>query len=415
MQAEIITIGDEILIGQIVDSNSAFIAKELNKIGVSVYQITSVQDDKSHILSALKEANERSQIVIMTGGLGPTKDDITKHALCAYFDDQLVKNDQVLSHIEYLFKKYITTPISDLNRQQALVPKSAQVLTNKFGTAPGLWMDKNGASFVSLPGVPFEMKGLITNEVIPRIMAKYQRPHIIHKTIMTYGWGESAIANVIEKWEEQLPAYIKFAYLPSLGRVRLRLTAKGTDKNFLQIAVNEEAKKLYPLIGEIIYGEEEDESIEALIAKLLTQKGMTLCTAESFTGGKIAQELTSLAGASKYFKGSIVSYATETKIKVLGIDPKLVEKHSVVSEKVAMAMANNVKKLMDSDFAIATTGNAGPTKGDSAVDIGTVYIAVSSPNGTFAKKFTMGNHRERIVQKSVNKAFELLQKEILNF
>ncbi|NNM19414.1 MAG: competence/damage-inducible protein A [Croceitalea sp.] len=415
MQAEIITIGDEILIGQIVDSNSAFIAKELNKIGVSVYQITSVQDDKSHILSALKEANERSQIVIMTGGLGPTKDDITKHALCEYFDDQLVKNDQVLSHIEYLFKKYITTPISDLNRQQALVPKSAQVLTNKFGTAPGLWMDKNGASFVSLPGVPFEMKGLITNEVIPRIMAKYQRPHIIHKTIMTYGWGESAIANVIEKWEEQLPAYIKFAYLPSLGRVRLRLTAKGTDKNFLQIAVNEEAKKLYPLIGEIIYGEEEDESIEALIAKLLTQKGMTLCTAESFTGGKIAQELTSLAGASKYFKGSIVSYATETKIKVLGIDPKLVEKHSVVSEKVAMAMANNVKKLMDSDFAIATTGNAGPTKGDSAVDIGTVYIAVSSPNGTFAKKFTMGNHRERIVQKSVNKAFELLQKEILNF
>lgn len=415
MQAEIITIGDEILIGQIVDSNSAFIAKELNKIGVSVYQITSVQDDKSHILSALKEANERSQIVIMTGGLGPTKDDITKHALCEYFNDQLVKNDQVLSHIEYLFKKYITTPISDLNRQQALVPKSAQVLTNKFGTAPGLWMDKNGASFVSLPGVPFEMKGLITNEVIPRIMAKYQRPHIIHKTIMTYGWGESAIANVIEKWEEQLPAYIKFAYLPSLGRVRLRLTAKGTDKNFLQIAVNEEAKKLYPLIGEIIYGEEEDESIEALIAKLLTQKGMTLCTAESFTGGKIAQELTSLAGASKYFKGSIVSYATETKIKVLGIDPKLVEKHSVVSEKVAMAMANNVKKLMDSDFAIATTGNAGPTKGDSAVDIGTVYIAVSSPNGTFAKKFTMGNHRERIVQKSVNKAFELLQKEILNF
>ncbi|MBT8188079.1 MAG: competence/damage-inducible protein A [Croceitalea sp.] len=415
MQAEIITIGDEILIGQIVDSNSAFIAKELNKIGVSVYQITSVQDDKAHILSALNEANKRSQIIIITGGLGPTKDDITKHALCEYFDDQLVKNDQVLSHIEYLFKKYITTPISDLNRQQALVPKSAQVLTNKFGTAPGLWMDKNGASFVSLPGVPFEMKGLITNEVIPRIMAKYQRPHIIHKTIMTYGWGESAIANVIEKWEEQLPAYIKFAYLPSLGRVRLRLTAKGTDKNFLQIAVNEEAKKLYPLIGEIIYGEEEDESIEALIAKLLTQKGMTLCTAESFTGGKIAQELTSLAGASKYFKGSIVSYATETKIKVLGIDPKLVEKHSVVSEKVAMAMANNVKKLMDSDFAIATTGNAGPTKGDSAVDIGTVYIAVSSPNGTFAKKFTMGNHRERIVQKSVNKAFELLQKEILNF
>ncbi|MDT0608286.1 competence/damage-inducible protein A [Croceitalea rosinachiae] len=415
MQAEIITIGDEILIGQIVDSNSAFIAKELNKIGVSVYQITSVQDDRQHILDVLRAANQRSQVVIITGGLGPTKDDITKHTLCEYFDDTLVQNKDVLSHIEMLFDKYISTPISDLNRLQALVPTKADVLQNDFGTAPGLWMEKEGTSFISLPGVPFEMKGLISKEVLPRIIRKYKRPHIIHKTIMTYGLGESAIANSIEDWENSLPAPIRLAYLPSLGRVRLRLTAKGENKKSLQDLVNIEAKKLYPLIGDIIYGEEEDESLEALIANLLTQKEMTLATAESFTGGKIAEQLTAIPGASNYFKGSVVSYATETKIKLLGVDEDLIKTHSVVSEEVAVAMARNAKQILDTDFAIATTGNAGPTKGDSEEPVGTVFIGISTPEHTFAQKFTMGNHRERIVQKSVNKAFELLQKEILKF
>lgn len=415
MQAEIITIGDEILIGQIVDSNSAFISKELNKIGVSVYQITSVQDDHEHILNTLKEANYRSQVVIMTGGLGPTKDDITKHTLCTYFEDTMAEDAAVLAHIEMLFAKYISTPISDLNRLQAMVPTKAEVLKNNFGTAPGLWMEKDGTSFVSLPGVPFEMKGLITNEVLPRIIKKYERPHIIHKTIMTYGLGESAIANMVEDWEDNLPTEIKLAYLPSLGRVRLRLTAKGKDRGALQKMVDTEAKKLYPLIGDIIYGEEEDESLEALIGKLLTQKRMTLGTAESFTGGKIAWQLTQIPGASKYFNGSIVCYATEAKIKVLGVDESLIAKHSVVSEEVAVAMAQNARGVLDTDFAIATTGNAGPTKGDSEEPVGTVFIAISTPERTFAQKFTMGNHRERIVQKSVNKAFEMLQKEILNF
>lgn len=415
MQAEIITIGDEILIGQIVDSNSAFIAKALNKIGVSVYQITSVQDDRQHILEALAEANKRSQVVIMTGGLGPTKDDITKHTLCGFFDDELVKDDKVLSHIEMLFDKYISTPISDLNRQQAMVPKKAEVLMNHHGTAPGLWMEKNGSVFVSLPGVPFEMKNLVTSEVIPRIVEKYERPHIIHKTIMTYGLGESAVANKLETWEDALPPYIKLAYLPSLGRVRLRLTAKGIDRKLLEETIESEASKLQPLIGDIIYGVEEDESIEALVAKLLTQKKMSLSTAESFTGGKIAAQITALPGASNYFKGTVVSYATEAKIRLLGVDKALIAKHSVVSEEVAVAMANNVKKLLNTDFAIATTGNAGPTKGDSDEEVGTVFLAISTPERTFAQKFIMGNHRERIVQKSVNKAFELLQKEIINF
>ena len=415
MQAEIITIGDELLIGQVIDSNSAFIAKELNIIGVAVHQITSVQDDHDQILKTLTEANERSQIVIMTGGLGPTKDDVTKHVLCEFLEDTLVQDEAVLQHIEYLFQHYIGTPISDLNRQQAFVPSRAQILHNQFGTAPGLWMEKNGSSFVSLPGVPFEMKALIKDKVLPKIVAHYERPHIIHKTLMTYGWGESAIANKIEDWEDNLPSEIKFAYLPSLGRVRLRLSAKGQDKAYLQNLVNAEAKKLYPLIGEIIYGEEEDESIEAGIGKLLTQKGMTLATAESFTGGKIAEQLTAIPGASQYFKGTVVSYATETKIQLLGVAPELIEKHSVVSEVVAVAMARNVRQIIGADFAVATTGNAGPTKGDSPEEVGTAFIAISSPERTFAQKFVLGNHRERIVQKGVNKAFELLQKEILNF
>ena len=415
MQAEIITIGDEILIGQIVDSNSAFISKELNKIGVSVYQITSIQDDREHILKAFSEANTRSQVVIITGGLGPTKDDITKHTLCEYFKDTLIEDKKVLEHIEFLFKKYISTPISDINRQQACVPSRAEVLHNQFGTAPGMWMEKEGTVFISLPGVPFEMKGLMTNSVIPKISTTFERPHILHKTIMTYGLGESAIAEKIEDWENNLPKEIKLAYLPSLGRVRLRLSAKGNNLDLLKKLVNLEAQKLYPLIGDIIYGEEEDETIEAGIAKILTQKGMTLATAESFTGGKIAQQLTAVPGASKYFKGTVVGYATETKIKVLDVPADAVENDSVVSEAVAIAMAENVRRIMDADFAVATTGNAGPSKGDSDEDVGTAFIAISSPTGTFAQRFMLGNHRERIVQKGVNKAFELLYKEIANF
>lgn len=415
MQAEIITIGDEILIGQIVDSNSAFISKELNKIGVSVYQITSVQDDRKHILEALKIAGDRSSVVILTGGLGPTKDDITKHTLCHFFNDELIQDDGVLEYIEELFKKYISTPISDLNRKQALVPSKATVLHNAHGTAPGLWMTKGDTAFISLPGVPFEMRNLIKNEVLPKIIQEYKRPHIFHKTIMTYGLGESAIANKIEEWENSLPQFIKFAYLPNLGRVRLRISAKGTNKEEIIAAVELEVKKLYLLIGDIIYGEEEEESIERQIAKLLTEKQMTLGTAESFTGGKIAQQLTSIPGASSYFKGSVVSYATETKIKLLNVPKDLIKKHSVVSEEVAVTMAKNAKNILGTDFSIATTGNAGPTKGDSDAEVGTVFIAISTPQRTFAQKFTMGNHRERIVQKSLNKAFELLLKEILNF
>ncbi len=413
MFAEIITIGDEILIGQIIDTNSAFIAKELNKIGISVYQITSVQDEREHILAALAEARTRAQIVIVTGGLGPTKDDITKHTFCEFFNDTLIQNETVLKHVENLFASFISTPISDVNRQQAMVPSKATVLHNANGTAPGMWMQSDGVSFVSLPGVPFEMKALMINTVIPKIVKDFERPYIIHKTLVTYGLGESAVAERIGEWEENLPTFIKLAYLPNLGKVRLRLTAKGPDHNILKDSIEEEIKKLRPLIDDIFYGTDDDETLEEFVAKLLTTKQMTLATAESFTGGRIAQKITAMSGASAYFKGSVVSYATETKINVLHVSKALIDKHSVVSAEVAKAMAKNVKELLKTDFAVATTGNAGPTKGDSDADIGTVFIAIATPNEVFVDKFMMGNQRTRIVQKAVNKAFELLQKEIL--
>ncbi|MBT8183629.1 MAG: competence/damage-inducible protein A [Eudoraea sp.] len=415
MFAEIITIGDEILIGQIIDTNSTFIAKELNKIGISVFQITSVQDDKQHILTALKEASSRASIIIMTGGLGPTKDDITKLTLAEYFNDTLVEDPVVLAHIEELFKKYISTPISDLNRRQALVPSKAEVFHNAHGTAPGMWIKESKIAFVSLPGVPFEMKHLLEHHVLPKIAAEFERPYIVHRTLLTYGLGESAIAQRIEVWEEALPAFIKLAYLPNLGKVRLRLSAKGRDKSVLEEAVDKEVKKLYGLIGELIFGEEAEGPIEAGIAKMLTERGMTLATAESFTGGRIAEHITAIPGASAFFKGSVVSYATEAKINVLKVPRELIATHSVVSEEVAVSMAVNARRMFNSDFGVGTTGNAGPTKGDSDADIGTVFIAIAGPDKVFAEQFNMGNHRTRIVQKSVNKAFEMLQKEILNF
>lgn len=415
MFAEIITIGDEILIGQIIDTNSAFIASELNKIGISVYQITSVQDDKMHILEALKEARSRAQIVFITGGLGPTKDDITKHTFCEFFNDTLIKNEEVLAHIELLFKKYISTPISDVNRDQALVPSKAQILHNNFGTAPGMWMEEDDSVFISMPGVPFEMKDLMANQVLPKLVKKYKRPFIIHRTIMTYGLGESAIAERIAPVENTLPDFIKLAYLPNLGKVRLRLTAKGPDKEVLENGINAVSSELYELIGDIITGEEEEGTIEAVVGKSLEARKLTMATAESFTGGKIAEQMTSVPGASAYFVGGMVCYATRTKVDLLKVSEKLIKKHSVVSAEVAAAMASNIREIMKADFGVATTGNAGPTKGDSNAPIGTVYIAIASENGVEVQEFSMGNHRTRIVQKGVHKALEMLQKEILKF
>jgi nicotinamide-nucleotide amidase len=413
MNAEIITIGDEILIGQIVDTNSAFIGREFNKIGISIFQITSIQDEKAHILKALKEAEENVDIIIITGGLGPTKDDITKHTLCTYFDDKLVRNDEVLAHVEAIFSKYINSPISDINRQQALVPSKSQVLMNQFGTAPGMWIEKNGKVFVSLPGVPYEMKALITNAVIPALQKKFKFPFIMHKTLLTYGLGESAIAARIEDWEDALPNFIKLAYLPNLGRVRLRLSAKSIDKAMVELEMQKQIHLLLPLIDDVFVGYEEDKSIEALIALQLASMNKTLAVAESCTGGKIVQSFTANAGASQYFKGGLVTYATQSKIDILGIDGTLIKAHSVVSIEVAEAMAKNVLEKFDADYAISTTGNAGPEKGDSIAEVGTVCIGIATKNKVYAEVFNFGNHRDKVITKACNKAFEMLQKEIL--
>lgn len=413
MQAEIITIGDEILIGQIIDTNSAFIGKALNSIGVSVYQITSIQDEKEHLIKAFKEAEENADIIIITGGLGPTKDDITKHTLTEYFNDTLVQNDEVLAHVEQLFKKYITTTISDLNRKQALVPSTCEVLMNKYGTAPGMWIEKGNKVFISLPGVPYEMKALIEGEVLPKLAHKYKRPFISHKTILTYGLGESAIAERLEQIEDQLPKHIKLAYLPSLGRVRLRLSGKGNDEGILNADIQTQVDNILPLIKDIFVGfEDNNNSIEQIIVNQLVKANQTLAIAESCTGGQLTQTFTQHSGASAYFKGGLVTYATQSKVDILGIDQAIIEEHSVVSEAVAKAMASQVREKLKADIGISTTGNAGPTKGDSDADVGTVFIGFATIDGVKAFQFNMGNHRERVINKTVNKTLELLQKEI---
>ena len=412
MLAEIITIGDEILIGQIVDTNSVFISKELNKIGVQVYQITSIQDEREHILKALEDAKNRVDLVLVTGGLGPTKDDITKQCFLEFFEDTLVENESVLRHIKHLFAHYFQKEAQPVNLLQAQVPSKATILFNKNGTAPGMWMEKDETVFVSMPGVPYEMKHLMLDGVLPAIIEKFQRPHIYHKTLITYGMGESTIAELIYDIENQLPEHIKLAYLPSLGRVRLRLSGKSTNELVLREEVNMQMTLIHTVVEEIAVGYEDDTTITQRIGQLLVNQGKTVSAAESCTGGAIAAEITEHAGASAYFRGGVVAYATEVKSTVLEVDPQLIETHNVVSIAVAEAMAQQATKVFQTDYAVATTGIAGPSKGDGDDEVGTVCIAIASPSGVVSEKFLFGKVRERVIRKSVNKAFEMLLKEI---
>jgi len=413
MKAAIVTIGDEILIGQIVDTNSAFIAKSLDRIGVEIHEMISINDNKQHILNTFLEFQNKVDLVVITGGLGPTKDDITKKTFCDYFDDELVINEEVLRNVTQIIEGFYKRKITQINKDQALVPSKCTVLHNKVGTAPGMWMKKENTVFVSLPGVPFEMKYLVENEIIPKIVIEYKRPYIIHKTVLTYGIGESLLAETLENWENNLPDFIKLAYLPSPGRVRLRLSARGTDKDFLEKSIFENVTSLAKILGDSIVGFDDDETLEIVISQLLTQHNKTISTAESCTGGKIAQVLTSVSGASKYFKGSVVSYSTETKISVLGLSEDLIKKHSVVSAEVAKEMAINIQKIMKTDYAIATTGNAGPSKGDSDAEIGTVFIALATPNEVLIEEFNFGQPRDKVIDRAVVKSLEMLRKEIL--
>jgi len=415
MKAAIITIGDEILIGQIVDTNSAFIAKSLDRIGVEVAEMLSISDDKKHIIDTFLQLQNKVDVVIVTGGLGPTKDDVTKKTFCEYFNDELVVDPKVLAHVTELIEGFYKRPISQMNKDQALVPSTCTVLHNKVGTAPGMWMKKEDTVFISLPGVPYEMKYLVEEEIIPKIVREYKRPYIIHKTILTYGQGESLVAERIEQWENNLPEFIKLAYLPNPGRVRLRMTARGTDKEELEKAIEENVKSLDAIIHDIIVGYEENETIETVIGKLLSKENKTISTAESCTGGRIASLLSAVPGSSSYFKGSVVSYATEAKVNVLGISQDLIDEFSVVSAQVASVMALNVKDLLKTDYAIATTGNAGPSKGDSDAEIGTVFIALATPERVIVEEFNFGQPREKVIDRASVKSLEILQKEILKF
>lgn len=413
MKAAVVTIGDEILIGQIVDTNSAFIAKALDKIGIGVFETRSISDDRQHILDTLAFFQDKADVVILTGGLGPTKDDVTKVTFCDYFDDHLIRNEELEAHVVALIEKAMKRPASQMNKDQALVPSRAKILHNDVGTAPGMWMEKGNTVFVSLPGVPYEMKYLIDNALIPALIEKFERPFIIHKTIITYGQGESLVAERIEDWENNLPEFIKLAYLPNPGRVRLRLSARGTDEALLQNSIDTEAEKLKSLIGDIIVGFDEGETIEVVLGRLLKQKGKTIAAAESCTGGKIAQMITSVAGSSAYFKGSAVTYATDAKVNILKVEQQLIDVFSVVSAQVAENMALRAKALFGADYAVSTTGNAGPLKGDSAVEVGTVFIGIATPKGVYSEKLDLGQPREKVIERAANKALEKIYQEIL--
>lgn len=413
MKAAIVTVGDEILIGQIVDTNSAFIAKALDKIGIEVYEMLSISDDREHILDTMASLQDKADVVIITGGLGPTKDDVTRKTFCDYFEDELIRDIELEKHVVELIERVMKRPASQINKDQALVPSRATILHNAVGTAPGMWMQKGNTVFMSLPGVPYEMKYIVEHEIIPRLVEKYERPYILHKTIMTYGQGESIVAERIENWEDNLPKYIRLAYLPSPGRVRLRLSARGTDEALLRSSIEAETEKLKVLIGDIIVGYDDGETMEVMLGRLLAQKNMTIAAAESCTGGRIAQMLTAAPGSSAYFNGGVVTYATQSKIDVLGVDKMLIEENSVVSAAVAEAMALRAKTIFETDFAVATTGNAGPSKGDADAEVGTVFVAYATPNGVFSERLDLGQPREKVIDRAANKALEKIYQEIL--
>ncbi|MGC6479460.1 MAG: competence/damage-inducible protein A [Flavobacteriaceae bacterium] len=412
MKAELITIGDEILIGQIVNTNATFLSKSLNKIGVDVVQITSVSDTQEAIIGALEAGLQRAEILILTGGLGPTKDDLTKHTLTAYFNDRLVLYPEILAHIEYIFKQYVESPIQQTNRDQANLPAAARIFKNEYGTASGMWFEKDGKVVVSLPGVPFEMKSLMQGSILPALQEKFDCPFIYHQTVQTYGLGESVIASRVEDWENKLPKSIKIAYLPSLGRVRIRLTSSGMDEKAVRSAVDEQVALLIDQIQDIYVGIEGEDPIELQIGKKLLHAEQTLAVAESCTGGGIAERITQHPGASAYFQGGVVAYDNRQKVEVLGVSDTTIATEGVVSAAVAAEMAQKAKALFQTDFAIATTGNAGPTSAEGKAPVGRVYIGLATPTGCTVEEFTFGNHRERVIQKAVNKAFELLFKAL---
>jgi len=410
MKAEIISIGDELLIGQVINTNASWMAVELNKSGIQVVRITAISDSGDEIKDAIASAEKNCDIILLTGGLGPTKDDITKHVLADYYNSKMVFHKPTYEQVKSIFamRKF---KVSEVNKKQAEIPEVCIPLFNKHGTAPGMWFENNGKVLVSLPGVPFEMKTLINDEVIPRLQSKFSLNYIFHKTIMTTGVGESALAEIIEEWENNLPDNIKLAYLPQPGIVRLRLSATGLIQNELEAEVKEYCRMLNSIIHDIIFGY-DDIGLEEVVGKQLYSVGCTLSTAESCTGGYIAHLITSIAGSSIYFKGSVVSYSNSVKENQLDVDPRVLEKYGAVSREVIEQMALGGKKLLKTDYCIATSGIAGPDGGTSDKPVGTIWIALATPSGVQTKLFHFGEHRGRNIRRTSLAALNMLRVEL---
>lgn len=417
MLAEIITIGDEILIGQIIDTNSAWIAQQLTLAGIRIKQVTSVSDDREHILKALAEAEKRADVVLITGGLGPTKDDITKVTLCEYFGRGLTFNEEVYKDVEALFKKY-GKEVSPVNRKQAELPEKCTALRNEVGTAPGMWFERDGRVFISMPGVPYEMKNIMEKQVLPRLKQKFDLPVLMHITILTQGIGESALAAMIEEWENGLASgNMKLAYLPSPGIVRLRLSTSGNDREDLKRKMKEKIAKLEELISSYIFGYEEygsePETIEQVIGRLLREKKRTVSTAESCTGGYISHLITKVPGSSEYYLGSVIAYAYEVKENMLNVPKEMLEKYGAVSAQVVEQMAAGVRQKLNTDYSIAASGIAGPGGGTDDKPVGTVWIAVATPEKVISKRLQFGDNRERNIERTAITALNMLRQEML--
>lgn len=411
MKATIITIGDEILIGQIVDTNSASIARKLNNAGITIVEKCSIGDTREEIIATVGRAMERSEVVIITGGLGPTKDDITKHTLAKMFNSELRYNATEGEHVRQLLERR-GIAFTDLNRGQAMLPECCTVLHNAHGTAPGMWFDtERGGVVVSLPGVPFEMEHLMDDEVIPRLKARFELMSIVHLTLITRGIPESILAERISEWEDALPNYMHLAYLPAPNVVRLRLSAYDVDEQETRRAMNLEFEKLRAIIGDNIVGM-EGATLEERVHEILTARGLKLAVAESCTGGTIASKFTAIAGASQYFMAGVVSYSNASKRDILGVSQESIDRYGAVSEQVAREMAEGVRRIAGADYTIATTGIAGPTGGSDEKPVGTVWMAVATPTKTIAIMRNSGTDRGQIISRASAYAIELLYNEL---
>jgi nicotinamide-nucleotide amidase len=413
IEASIITIGDELLIGQVVDTNSAWMAQELNKVGIWVKRRIAVGDDWDEIWNTLDQEGAEADVILITGGLGPTGDDITKELLCKYFGGKLIINQEALANVKYIFEKFLKRPLIDRNLKQAEVPDVCKVIQNNKGTAPGMIFEKNNKLFISMPGVPYEMKGMMTDDVLPALQKHFTLPHITHRTLLTAGIGESFLAEHISLFENGLPKSIKLAYLPNYGMVRLRLTANGGKAEIVEAEINDQFEKLKKLVAEWMVID-SDLSMQEAIGKLLRESNKTLSTAESCTGGYIAHLITSIPGSSAYFKGSVVSYANETKKNVLHVNENTLVGNGAVSEETVVEMVQGVLALLNTDYAIATSGIMGPDGGLPEKPVGTVWIAAGSAGKIVSQKFYFRFGRMRNIELSAINALNMLRKIIVN-